>query len=226
LIQDDGTSTEINLMPEKNSLSAINMMAEVSENGDVNGKVRKQYFDYNAYIYRDKNNGVSTESLIERTERQFAGVEVSDYATQNNTDLTLPIVENYTFSSDNLVETIGNTMYISPLLFFTTNENPFKQETREYPVDFVYPHQDKYNISLTIPDGYTIETLPSTKGMALPDGLGKFSYNISKNNNQVQLLYSLDINQAIISPEYYEALKNFYKEIVTKQTEKIVLKKG
>ncbi|WP_439553568.1 transglutaminase domain-containing protein [Flavobacterium macrobrachii] len=226
LIQDDGTSTEINLMPEKNSLSAINMMAEVSENGDVNGKVRKQYFDYNAYIYRDKNNGVSTESLIERTERQFAGVEVSDYATQNNTDLTLPIVENYTFSSDNLVETIGNTMYISPLLFFTTTENPFKQETREYPVDFVYPHQDKYNISLTIPDGYTIETLPSTKGMALPDGLGKFSYNISKNNNQVQLLYSLDINQAIISPEYYEALKNFYKEIVTKQTEKIVLKKG
>jgi hypothetical protein len=226
LIQDDGTSTEINLMPEKNSLSAINMMAEVSENGDVNGKIRRQYFDYNAYIYRVKNNGVSTESLIERTERQFAGVEVSDYATQNNTDLTLPIVENYTFSSDNLVETIGNTMYISPLLFFTTNENPFKQETREYPVDFVYPHQDKYNISLTIPDGYTIETLPSTKGMALPDGLGKFSYNISKNNNQVQLLYSLDINQAIISPEYYEALKNFYKEIVTKQTEKIVLKKG
>ncbi len=226
LIQDDGTSTEINLMPEKNSLSAINMMAEVSENGDVNGKVRKQYFDYNAYIYRDKNNGVSTESLIERTERQFAGVEVSDYATQNNTDLTLPIVENYTFSSDNLVETIGNTMYISPLLFFTTTENPFKQETREYPVDFVYPHQDKYNISLTIPDGYTIETLPSAKAMAMPDGLGKFSYNISKNNNQVQLLYSLDINQAIISPEYYEALKNFYKEIVTKQTEKIVLKKG
>jgi hypothetical protein len=38
-------------------------------------------------------------------------------------------------------------------------------------------------------------------------------------------LYSLDINQAIISPEYYEALKNFYKEIVTKQTEKIVFKK-
>jgi len=226
LIQDDGTSTEINLMPEKNSLNAINMMAEVSENGDVNGKVRKQYFDYNAYIYRDKNNGVSTESLIERTERQFAGVEVSDYATQNNADLTLPIVENYTFSSDNLVETIGNTMYISPMLFFTSNENPFKQETREYPVDFVYPHQDKYNISLTIPDGYTIETLPQPAAMAMPDGLGKFSYNISKNNNQIQLLYSLDINLAIIAPEYYEALKNFFKEMINKQTEKIVLKKG
>ena len=225
LIEDDGTSTEINLMPEKNSLNAINMMAEVSENGEVSGKVRKQYFDYNAYLFRDKNNGVSNESLIERTERKFAGVEITDYSAQNNTDLMLPIIESYSFSSDNLVETIGNTMYISPMLFFTTTENPFKQETREYPVDFVYPHQDKYNISLTIPDGYTIETLPQPAAMAMPDGLGKFSYNISKNNNQVQLLYSLDINQAIISPEYYEALKNFFKEIVNKQTEKIVLKK-
>ena len=225
LIEDDGTSTEINLMPEKNSLNAINMMAEVSENGEVNGKVRKQYFDYNAYLFRDKNNGVSNESLIERTERKFAGVEITDYSAQNNTDLMLPIIESYSFSSDNLVETIGNTMYISPMLFFTTTENPFKQETREYPVDFVYPHQDKYNISLTIPDGYTIETLPQPAAMAMPDGLGKFSYKISKNNNQVQLLYSLDINQAIISPEYYEALKNFFKEIVNKQTEKIVLKK-
>jgi len=225
LIEDDGTSTEINLMPEKNSLNAINMMAEVSENGEVSGKVRKQYFDYNAYLFRDKNNGVSNESLIERTERKFAGVEITDYSAQNNTDLMLPIIESYSFSSDNLVETIGNTMYISPMLLFTLTENPFKQEAREYPVDFVFAFQEKYNISLKFPDGYLIESLPSPAVVALPENLGKFSYNISKNNNQAQLIFSLEINKAIISPEYYESLKNFFKEIVNKQTEKIVLKK-
>lgn len=226
IIRKSGSSSPINLMPKKNSIDAVNLIASVNSDGEVSGKIREQYFDYNAFIFRNSYNGVSKDSYIEKLEKRYSGLEITDYDVQNSSDLSKPIVESYSFTNNNVSEVIGDKMYISPLLYFTTTENPFKQETREYPVDFVYPNQDKYNISLTIPDGYTIETLPQPSAMAMPDGLGKFSYNISKNNNQIQLLYSLDINQAIISPEYYEALKNFYKEIVNKQTEKIVLKKG
>ena len=225
IIRKSGSSASIDLMPKSNSVDVVNLMASINQEGEVSGKIREQYFDYNAFIFRNSYNGVSKDSYIEKLEKRYSGLEITDYDVQNSSDLSKPIVESYSFSNNNVSEIIGDKMYISPMLFFTRTENPFKQETREYPVDFVYPHQDKYNISLTIPDGYTIETLPQPAAMAMPDGLGKFSYNISKNNNQVQLLYSLDINQAIISPEYYEALKNFYKEIVNKQTEKIVLKK-
>jgi hypothetical protein len=225
IIRKSGSSASIDLMPKNNSVDVVNLMASINQEGEVSGKIREQYFDYNAFIFRNSYNGVSKDSYIEKLEKRYSGLEITDYDVQNSSDLSKPIVESYSFTNNNVSEIIGDKMYISPLLYFTTTENPFKQETREYPVDFVYPHQDKYNISLTIPDGYTIETLPQPAAMAMPDGLGKFSYNISKNNNQVQLLYSLDINQAIISPEYYEALKNFYKEIVNKQTEKIVLKK-
>jgi hypothetical protein len=117
-------------------------------------------------------------------------------------------------------------MYVSPFLFFTLTENPFKQEKREYPIDFVFPSQDKFNISLTIPEGYVLETLPQPKAVTMPEELANFKYNISNNGNQIQILYTLDINKAIVGSEYYEALKNFFKEIVNKQTEKIVLKKG
>ena len=60
----------------------------------------------------------------------------------------------------------------------------------------------------------------------MPENLGNFKYNISNNGNQIQLLYTLDINQAIIGSENYIMLKNFFKEIVSKQTEKTVLKKS
>lgn len=226
IIRKSGSSATIELMPKNNSVDVVNLMASINQEGEISGKIREQYFDYNAFIFRNTNNGVAKDSYVEKLEKRHSGLEITDYDVQNSNDLSKPIIESYSFTNNNVSEIIGDKMYISPMLFFTTTENPFKQETREYPVDFVYPHQDKYNISLTIPDGYTIETLPQPAAMAMPDGLGKFSYNISKNNNQVQLLYSLDINQAIISPEYYEALKNFYKEIVNKQTEKIVLKKG
>ena len=116
-------------------------------------------------------------------------------------------------------------MYISPLLYFTTTENPFKQETREYPVDFVYPHQDKYNISLTIPDGYTVETLPQPTAVSMPENMANFKYNLSNNGNQLQIIYSLDINSAIMGSEDYEILKNFFKELINKHSEKVVIKK-
>jgi len=105
-------------------------------------------------------------------------------------------------------------------------ENPFKQENREYPVDFVFPNQDRFNLSLTIPDGYVVETMPQATALAMPDNLGSFRYIISNNRNQIQLIYTEDINYAVVGPEYYQALKDFYKEVINKQTEKIVLKKA
>jgi catechol-2,3-dioxygenase len=42
----------------------------------------------------------------------------------------------------------------------------------------------------------------------------------------IQILYTFEVSQASINADYYEALKSFYKEIINKQTEKIVLKKG
>ena len=117
-------------------------------------------------------------------------------------------------------------MYLSPFLFLAKTENPFKQEKREYPIDFSYPYQDKFNISLSIPEGYVVEVLPAPKVVSMPDELANFKYNITNNGNQIQLMFVLDINQAIIGSEHYEGLKAFYKEIVNKHTEKIVLKKA
>lgn len=226
IIRKNGSSAEIDLMPKSNSKDIVNIMATIQENGDVTGKIRDQYFDYNAFVFRQNYNTLSKESYIEKLEKQFQGLEIGEYNVQNRNDLNLPIVENYDFTTTNAVEIIGDKMYVSPFLFFAQTDNPFKQEKREYPIDFVYPDQDKYMVSLTIPQGYVLETLPQPKALAMPDNLANFKYNISTTGNQIQLIYTHDTNQAIIGSEYYEELKGFYKEIVDKQTEKIVLKKG
>lgn len=226
IIRKDGSSDEINLMPKFNSKDLVSIIGSINEKGEVTGKIRDQYFDYNAFLFRQKNNGVTKESHIEKLEKKHQGLEIGEYEVLNNTDLSKPIVENYDFTSNNSVEIIGDKMYVSPFLFFAKTENPFKQETREYPVDFVFPNQDKYSVNLTIPDGYVVETLPQPIAVALLDNLAKFKYIISSNGRQIQFVYTEEINQAIIAPQDYEVLKNYYKEIVDKQTEKIVLKKA
>lgn len=225
LIKSDGTSAEIDLMPKANSKDIVTIMASINPQGEVTGKIREQYFDYAAFVFRENYNGVAKESYIEKLEKKKNGLEIGAYDVQNSLDLELPIVENYDFKSTNSVESIGDKLYIAPFLFFEMSRNPFKQEKREYPIDFVYPKQNKFSISLTIPDGYVLDALPAPKAVSMPEELGNFKYNISSNGKQIQLLYTQDINKAVIQPEYYEALKNFFKEIVLKQTEKIVLKK-
>lgn len=225
IIRKSGTSAEVDLMPNWNSKDILSLVASIDNDGKLTGKVRENYFDYNAFAFRERYNAINKESYLEQLEKKYSGIEIGEYEVLNKTDLLKPIVENYSFNHNNAVEIIGDKMYVSPMFFFSETKNIFTQEKREYPIDFIFPHQDKYNISFTIPEGYTVETLPQSKSAAMLDGIGSFKYLISNTGNQFQIVYSLDINQAIVGSEYYDVLKNFFKEIVDIHSEKIVLKK-
>ncbi|MGH2667094.1 DUF3857 domain-containing protein [Flavobacterium sp.] len=226
IIRKNGSSAEIDLMPKSNSKEVIYIMASLSPDGNASGKIRDQYFDYNAFFFRGQNNNIAKDSYVEKLEKRHQGLEITDYTVQNSNDLSKPVLEEYSFASNNSAEIIGDKMYFSPFLYLAMTENPFKQDSREYPIDFVFPHQDKYVININIPEGYAVETLPQSKSIGMPDELGNFRYNIANSGNQIQLVYTLDINQAIIGSEYYEVLKTFFKEVIMNQTEKIVLKKA
>lgn len=65
--------------------------------------------------------------------------------------------------------------------------------------------------------------MPEPIAMALPNNLGKFTFNISGNEKSVQAIISTQISQAIISPMYYEALKEYFNKFIEKEAEQIVL---
>lgn len=225
MIRKDGTSAEVDLIPKMISKDVVNVIATIKSDGAIEGKIREQYFDYNGFAFRENYADLATETQLERIEKKYKGLEIEAYDFTNKTELDKPIVENYSFKHNSNIEIIGDKMYFSPLLFFALTENPFKQETREYPVDFSFPVEDKYLINLTIPDGYQVEALPKSISIPMSENRGSMKYLISNNEKQIQLLLTFDINTAIISSENYDELKAFFSEVVKKQTEKIVLKK-
>ncbi|HEU4495657.1 MAG TPA: DUF3857 domain-containing protein, partial [Flavobacterium sp.] len=172
MIREDKTSKEINLMPKINSREVINVMAKIDNDGKITGKARDQYFDYNAFLFRDYYLAMAKESYIESIEKRYAGIEIGEYATTNDKDLLKPLIENFDFTHKNLVENIGNKLYFSPMLYYAREENPFKDEEREYPVDFPFPYQDKFSFNITIPDGYEIESMPKPLALAMDQNLG------------------------------------------------------
>ncbi|MFP9112677.1 DUF3857 domain-containing protein [Flavobacterium sp. RHBU_3] len=226
LIKDDGISMEINLMPEQLSREVIVLSAKLDATGKCTGKARDQYFDQDAYHFRENYMSVNKDTYIEKLEKRYTGLEVDGYKTQNDKELSKPIMEEYDFAYNNAAEIIGDKMYFNPMMFFARSENPFKQDKREYPVDFVYPNQEKYMISISIPDGYVVESIPESINMSMEEGIGNFKFTLQQQGNSIQLMATTDINYAVVPADYYGTLKNFFQKKVEKETEKVVLKKS
>jgi hypothetical protein len=224
-IRENGSSVEVNLMPTAASKDVVNVIAAIDGQGKLSGKLRDQYFDYNAFLYRDHYADLTNENYLESLERKYTGIEIADDYTVTTDDFSKPVIESYSFVHNNVSEVIGDKIYFSPLLFFTTKENPFKQDQREYPVDFVFPNQDKYMMTITLPDGYAIESMPAAAAVTLADGACKFSFNITSSGKQIQIASTIEVNEAIIGAEDYAGLRDFFKTMIAKQNEKIVLKK-
>ncbi len=225
LVKGEASFAQINIMPKTVSKDIVNLIASINADGSIDGKIKNQYLDHDAYVFRSYATDLPNEKLSENIEKKYKSIEISDYEFLHKTELDKPAIESYNFKQDNFVEFIGNKMYFSPMLFFALTETPFKLDTREYPIDFAYPNQDKYLITITIPDGYTVETLPQSVSIPMSDNKGSLKYLIAHNEKQIQLSVTMEINSAIIAAEYYEELKGFFAEVVKKQTEKIILKK-
>jgi len=225
IIRKNESSAEVNLVPKKLSKQNIIVLASIENDGILKGKTREQSTEHNAYLFRENNLNIAKESYLEKLEKRYNGMQIDEYATANDKDLNSPVIENYSFVDKNLVETIGDKIYFSPMLQYTTTENPFKQEERKYPVDFSFPYQDSYAVTIAIPEGYAVETLPAPLNLAMQDNFGAFKYNISNTAKSIQLKVTFEINQPSIGADYYDALKNFYKSMIEKQNEKVVLRK-
>lgn len=225
LIRKDGTSVQVDLMPKTASNNSVMMNYAVDEKGLVSGKVRRQRTDYAAMIFRANNENLKEDNYLEQLENENQKIEISEYSRTNEKEIQLPVTETFSFSGSNSSELIDGKIYLNPMLFFTKEQNPFKQETREYPVDYGFPVSEKYIINIRIPEGYKVETLPVSVAFTMENNLGSFKYMANSSENTILLTITQQINSAIISAEYYSMLKDFYQEIVKKETEKIVLTK-
>ncbi|MDF0715674.1 transglutaminase [Muricauda sp. 334s03] len=225
LIRDDGSSSQVSLMPKSKSLDAVMMNIDLNEDGSIQGKYRQQYTANNAFAFRNSYTEGSEESYLDNLEKN-GDMEISGFDLQNAEELSKPIVQSYEFKKEAAYEIIAGKLYLSPLFHLTTRVNPFKMEKREFPVDYGYPWEDKYIISIKIPEGYTVESIPEPMVVALPENMGQFKYNILVAQDMIRARIETALNSPVIPAYYYADLKEFYRHIIDKESEKVILTKS
>jgi len=227
LVRPNGTSKQIELNPSSASVDNFIMNIELDASGKITGQMRRQYTNQFAFEYRNYYSSADPKDYVNKLQNALK-VNITDYKSDNVKNLTKPVIETLSFYAENAVDVINGNIYLSPLLFLAQKENPFKQDQKErkLPINFTFPKTKKYMINVNIPDGYTIDYMPEPKAIALPNNKGVYRFNIQKTpTGDLQIIVKKEFKQSILSSDYYQPLKDFYKNIVDKETDKIVLVK-
>jgi hypothetical protein len=209
----------------KKAMNRYSLTANINADGSMSGEYMARFSNHSAYVFRNQTKDVDEETRITNRESKFSGAEIDAYALKNIDTYEGSIVESFDYEVENGVDIIGDKMFLTPTLFLKTEENPFKLEKREFPVDFGFPVNDKYRFEISIPEGYVVESLPKPIVMSLPEELGKFKYVIDNKNEKIALSITFDLNKAIISAVHYGALKEYFNQIIIKEAEQVVLSK-
>lgn len=225
LIRKDGSWNEISLMPQDAASRTTSINVTLNESGNLAGKQRTQFTSHNALDFREIYTKADQTDYLEKLENAIGDIEIDEHDVKNLKEIGKPVLESYSFTKEAQAEVIGDKMYFSPLFFLATSENIFKAEERVYPVDFGYPWTRKVMMNIKLPAGYEVESLPEATAVRLPDNLGMYSFNISKTPTGISIVMSKEINTSVITPDKYGALREFYKMLVEKEKEKVVLKK-
>jgi hypothetical protein len=182
--------------------------------------------DYAAFDFRKKYFAFnSQDEYVESYIKEMPGLTVKDISFENLDSVYKPVSEKQNIEIRNQVNQIESSYYILPAYFATLKENPFKMESRKYPVDFGIPIDKTVMLNLTVPDGYSLATLPQSVTLRLPDNSIFFMYEVTNMNNKIQVTSKFGINKTVFTTDEYNDLREFYNQVLKKQSEPIILKK-
>lgn len=119
------------------------------------------------------------------------------------------------FHSDTFVDKIGNKIAFNPMLFLYTHDHDFNQkETRVSPIEFLSGNEKVKKITITLPEGYVFESIPSSKKFRTDDDSIKYHYIATKEaSNKLTIESSILINGSFFPKEFFPAFKQIFDNI-------------
>ena len=220
------TEEWIDLTPKKKNKSVTILNLKLTPDGTMKGDWSKSNIDFGALNQRNHYKTFNSEDeYLKSIESQHVGLSVENYKINGLDSLKHPLTEEFKISLKNNVTKSNNQIFIHPILFDNYTENPFKADQRVYPVDFTTSRESTQIFNLDIPAGYSIAQIPKNVKMSLPENSASFQMISSVNENQVQVMFKLNINKPVFYQPEYQNLKLFFDELVKKQSEMLIIKK-
>ncbi len=226
VVREDGSSNWISLQPKKPSLEIATIDVTIASDLNIGGKFRARFTNYLAKKNRDKFGSMNNEDLVKQFEQNNGDIIIEELKVENENEPNKPYNLSFDYTLNNEVDSVGDNIYLDPLLFLSLKENPYKLEKRFYPINLDFPTRKKYIVNIAIPKGYSVVTIPQSVIYRLPEENGEFKYRIKQLGDVLPISMDLKLNTSFIFTKDYENFKMFYDAMIKKQAEQIVLTKA
>lgn len=118
----------------------------------------------------------------------------------------------------------GKRLLIPSVLFRPRQRDVFKHADRVYPVYFPYAFTEADQVELTVPDGFTIESLPQTQDARL--GYARYQSSSQMNGTHLVTQRKLAFNGIYIPKEKYNEVRGFFNSVQQGDDQTAVLHGG
>ena len=199
----------------------------LDENGALSGQIQSSMDGYEAYDYRRvlRERGLSQEDFVLNTLlSDVPGSEAQNIEITGLEDPNQPINTTFNFNNDAAVMQAGDFMYFNPFILLKTDENPFQNPTRTFPVTYDSKVNQVVTLNLMLPDGYEVDEMPRSIEHQLGDYI-RYRQIVRADDSMIQISTSFMVNKLVFQPSEYLFLRRFYNNVVSTQNEQIVLRR-
>jgi len=198
----------------------------LAADGALSGSCSLQSRGISGNEHRNSFKSMQRAAFLKEFNTDHSNWNIQGFEYLNLDTLSRPFTENYTLEVPDGAQQAGERMYLNCMAGLGMKSNPFKLEKRTYPVDFSCPIKEVTLVRINIPEGWSVEEMPKAAVVSLPEKSAMFKIMLAQGSGFIQITNTLLINKKVFLPEEYEQLKEFFRMIVAKHAEQIVLKKA
>jgi hypothetical protein len=109
-------------------------------------------------------------------------------------------------------EQMGNRILISPFLKEPISKNKLVEDSRTYPIDFIFPDIYSYECKISLPENLKVVSLPAEDKINNPGF--SFVYKATTEGNIVYAKGEYQFKKSIYKPTDYNLIKFYFNEII------------
>jgi transglutaminase-like putative cysteine protease len=226
----DGGSFIKTALPES-ALSKIDRKAEMKmlDDGSLAGKVTVTFSGLEAMSRRMEvrnEDEAERKKFLEDQLREYipVGVDVDLTNKPEWTNASLPLVANYDLKVPGWASAAGHRALVPVGLFSATEKQLFEHAGRVHPVYFHYPFEKEDNVSIDLPLGWKVSSVP--KELNQDAKAVAYILKVEDDKGTLRLKRMLRCDMVMVEPKLYPALRTFFQTVRTGDEQQIIVQPG
>jgi hypothetical protein len=124
--------------------------------------------------------------------------------------------------SGSLGTATGKRIFLPLSIFAAGGHELFSSSHRQEPIDLHYPYMEKDEVTLYIPDGFSVESVPKEARVDLPQN-AVYLANAKATGQTVSYARTFVMANVLYTPQEYDKLKGFLDDVSSKDRAQVVL---